>query len=85
VNGAGFGTLYAQLRRDRTVKLKAYAAAGIPLYVIVNLLDNQVELYAPLAGGAGYGPPALLKADDTLALPTATSATVSVPVARLLP
>ena len=74
----------ASLRRDRTVKLKAYAAAGVPLYVIVNLLDDQVELYtAPAVGG--YGPPVVLKAGQTLALPTASSATVSVPVDRLLP
>jgi Uma2 family endonuclease len=74
----------ASLRRDRTVKLKAYAAAGIPLYVIVNLVDDQVELYAPVPAG-GYGAPRLLKAGETLALPTSTAATVDVPVALLLP
>ncbi len=43
----------ASLRRDRTVKLTAYAAAGIPMFVIVNLVDDQVELYAPQPGGRG--------------------------------
>jgi Uma2 family endonuclease len=74
----------ASLRRDRTVKLNAYAAAKIPLYVIVNLIDDHVELYTPVPAG-GYGPPRVLKAGSTLELPTATSATVSVPVQRLLP
>jgi Uma2 family endonuclease len=74
----------ASLRRDRTVKLKAYAAAKIPLYVIVNLVDDELELYSPVPAG-GYGPPRVLKAGSTLQLPTATDATVPVPVQRLLP
>ena len=31
---------------DRTVKLRGYARAGIPVYWIVNLIDRQVEVYA---------------------------------------
>ena len=74
----------ASLRRDRTVKLNAYASAKIALYVIVNLVDNQVELYTPAPDG-GYGTPRVLKTDETLELPTATNATVPIPVQRLLP
>ena len=74
----------ASLRRDRTVKLDAYAAAAIPLYVIVNLVENQVELYTP-QGTGGYGTPRMLKKGDSLHLPTATSATVPVAVEHLLP
>jgi Uma2 family endonuclease len=40
----------ASLRRDRGVKLRAYAAARIPLYVIVNLIDDQVEIYRLTVG-----------------------------------
>jgi Uma2 family endonuclease len=73
----------ASLRRDRTIKLNAYASAEIPLYVIVNLVDDQVELYAPQPAG-GYGAPRLLKKGDTLSLPTAQDARVDVSVDRLL-
>jgi Uma2 family endonuclease len=34
------------LERDRGIKLRSYARAGIPLYWIVNLTDRQVEVYA---------------------------------------
>ena len=32
------------LQRDRVLKQRIYAAAGIPVYWIVNLLDNQLEV-----------------------------------------
>jgi hypothetical protein len=73
----------ASLRRDRGVKLKAYAAARIPMYVIVNLVDDQVEVYR--LGTAGYGEPQLLRRGSMLALPTASSAMVEVAVDLLLP
>jgi Uma2 family endonuclease len=55
----------ATLNRDRTLKKQLYAAAAIPVYWVVNLLDNQVEVYSqPFVGAAGpdyrqrqtYGP-----------------------------
>jgi Uma2 family endonuclease len=36
----------ATLTRDRTLKLRTYALAGIPVYWIVNLVDGQVEVYS---------------------------------------
>lgn len=33
------------LGRDRGTKKRVYAQAGIPIYWIINLLDNQVEVY----------------------------------------
>jgi Uma2 family endonuclease len=75
----------ASLRRDRTVKLKAYASAGIPMYVVVNLVDNQVELYSPQPAGGDYAAPRVLRSGDVLTLPTATAATVNVPVDHVLP
>ena len=36
----------SSLRYDRTTKQRLYATAGIPRYVIVNLVDRTVELYA---------------------------------------
>jgi Uma2 family endonuclease len=45
------------LRVDRGEKLRAYAAAGIPAYWIVNLGARCVEVYGEPRGGdeAGYG------------------------------
>lgn len=36
----------ATLQRDRTLKKQLYAEANIPVYWIVNLLDNQIEVYS---------------------------------------
>ena len=33
------------LGRDRTIKKRTYARAGIPVYWIVNLVEGQVEVY----------------------------------------
>lgn len=44
----------AALNRDRTLKKQLYAAANVPVYWIINLLDSQVELYSqPFVGVAG--------------------------------
>jgi Uma2 family endonuclease len=40
------------LRRDRTVKKRIYAAAGIPTYWIINLIDRCVEVYTEPTGPA---------------------------------
>lgn len=38
------------LERDRTIKRRAYARAGIPVYWIVNLADRAVEVYTDPSG-----------------------------------
>src|SRR5262249_15648256 len=38
------------LRRDRGLKKRIYARARIPVYWIVNLIDNQIEVYTEPAG-----------------------------------
>lgn len=35
----------SSLLRDKTAKLRIYAAAGVQQYIIVNLVERQVELY----------------------------------------
>jgi Uma2 family endonuclease len=40
------------LERDRTLKKRLYAAAEIPLYWIVNLIEQQVEVYTQPTGEA---------------------------------
>jgi Uma2 family endonuclease len=42
------------LAKDRGRKLRGYATAGIPVYWIVNLIDDQVEVYTEPQPGA-YG------------------------------
>ncbi len=42
----------ASLRRDRTTKLRIYARARFPVYWIVNLIDNRVEVYTDPTGPA---------------------------------
>ena len=77
----------ASLLRDRGVKLRSYARAGIPVYWIVNLIDREVEVYAdPVAESEPryrrrdvYGPAATV----AFALPDGPA--MSVAVAALLP
>ncbi|MCB0062485.1 MAG: Uma2 family endonuclease [Caldilineaceae bacterium] len=46
----------SSLNSDQTDKLKLYAAAGIPEYWIVNLVDNQLEVYQePYFSATGEG------------------------------
>jgi Uma2 family endonuclease len=40
------------LQRDRTLKKRLYATARIPMYWIVNLLENQIEVYTDPSGSA---------------------------------
>jgi Uma2 family endonuclease len=43
------------LERDRTSKKRLYARAGIPIYWIINLLEQQVEVYSePVIEEATY-------------------------------
>lgn len=36
----------ATLSRDKSLKKRLYAQAGIPIYWIINLVDNQLEIYS---------------------------------------
>ncbi len=38
------------LQRDRSLKKRLYAAAGIPVYWIINLLNGQIEVYTDPSG-----------------------------------
>ncbi|HWE37314.1 MAG TPA: Uma2 family endonuclease [Isosphaeraceae bacterium] len=42
----------ASLRRDQTTKKRIYARAGIPVYWIINIPANRVEVYADPTGPA---------------------------------
>jgi Uma2 family endonuclease len=45
----------SSLRRDRQIKKRVYARAGIPVYWIVNLVDRRIEVYT-LPGGPTAAP-----------------------------
>jgi Uma2 family endonuclease len=45
----------SSLERDRGAKKRLYAAAGIPIYWIVNLIDRRIEVYS-LPSGACANP-----------------------------
>lgn len=64
----------SSLRIDRTVKLPVYADAGIPQYVIVNLVDRVVEVYMrPLAGRGRYAEATTLRIGQRVQLLTSRS------------
>jgi Uma2 family endonuclease len=77
------------LQYDRIVKASLYAKAGIKEYWIVNLVDNQVEVYrhpVPMLEqtyGFGYTTVTILKTSDTITPLAAPHMTIA--VAELLP
>jgi Uma2 family endonuclease len=79
----------ASLPRDRGYKLQRYADAGIPMYVIVNLIDRVIEAYeSPVcpnsAGGTGsYAVMRIYACGESLRLPTVAGEPVVVPVGRM--
>ncbi|MFO1430261.1 MAG: Uma2 family endonuclease [Candidatus Competibacteraceae bacterium] len=57
------------LQRDRVLKQRIYATAGIPVYWIVNLLDNQIEVYTTPSGPVqqpNYGQCQYYRLSDTI-------------------
>lgn len=53
---AVFEVAGSSLRFDRTTKQRLYASAGIPIYWIVNLAENRVEVYTqPQPARGQYG------------------------------
>ena len=71
--------------RDRGVKLRAYATAGVPLYVILHVPTRTAEVYTePRREESRYGRSETLGAADVLHLPTAAGEAVDVTVGDLL-
>lgn len=76
----------ASLNRDRKVKSRTYAEAGIQQYVIINLVDRVCEVHTqPLAEQGRYGHSETLMPGKSVEFRTASSRPLSVPVRRLLP
>ena len=76
----------SSLAADRTSKLQRYARAGIPQYVIENLVDDQVEVHEnPDRANGTYGTRTLLRAGDTLELLLPGGGRLAVDIGDLLP
>jgi Uma2 family endonuclease len=78
----------ASLHRDRTIKKRAYARAGIALYWIVNLIDRRVEVYSGPSGPSDqpdYRQRSEHGEGDTLVLLLDGRSASEVPVRDLLP
>ena len=72
------------LAKDRNEKLPLYARDGVPMYVIVAIPEDVVQVYRqPLTDS--YGSLVTLGRGDVLRLPMADGAEVEVPVNDLLP
>ena len=62
----------SSLARDRGIKLRSYARARIPVYLIVNLIDMQIEVFHnPHGHGdeASYETFAIIKSGQSVTLP----------------
>ncbi len=76
----------SSLEHDRTVKLAAYAAAGLAVYVIVNIPDRVLERYAdPRPTDGAYGTVETVGPGGVLRLPIGDGRLLDVAADRLIP
>jgi Uma2 family endonuclease len=79
----------SSLGLDRVVKGRIYAAAGVPEYWIVNLIDRQAEVYRDPRTGAsgepGYQSRAIIPANGRLQLMLDGRMLGEIPLASILP
>lgn len=76
------------LVQDRNIKRRLYAAAAIPVYWLVNLPDNQIEVYThPFTNVSGpdYGQRHTYGLNDAVPVTIADNTPGEVAVADLLP
>jgi Uma2 family endonuclease len=77
---------HSSLRFDRSTKLRKYAGAAIPQYWIVNLPENQIEVYTePKPSDGSYGNRQDFRPGQTVRLLLDESETLDVAVADILP
>lgn len=78
----------SSLARDRGQKLRIYAAARIPTYWIINVVDRQLEIYSEPSGegdSAIYKASTILRPGDAAAVVLDNRDVGRIPVAELLP
>lgn len=76
----------ASLSYDRTTKYAVYAAAAVPVYWIVNLVDEAVEIHSdPLPEERRYRTRSVARAGETLTLDLGPGQSLSIAVADIIP
>src|SRR5262249_7260862 len=78
----------SSLLRDQRDKTRIYARAGIPIYWIVNLVDQRLEVYGQPSGPApvpAYGSFQTYQPGDAVPLVLDGNTVGTIPVAELLP
>lgn len=76
----------SSLEYDRTTKQRLYATGGIPLYVIINLVDRVVELYAdPNAATGRYARQQVISPGQPVEIDFGAGRRLTVPASELLP
>lgn len=78
----------ASLGRDRGIKLRSYARAGIAQYWILNLIDRQLEVYTDPDVGTPtptYRGREVIPADGKVSFAIADQAPTRISIASLLP
>jgi hypothetical protein len=76
----------SSLSFDRTTKLRIYANASIPIYVIVNLVDGQIEMYqGPAAENGSYAVRTDYHAGQFVRIALAVDLEIEISVADLFP
>ena len=82
---AVFEVADSSLRRDRRTKYRLYAEAAIPIYVIVNLHDDLIEVHSdPISAESRYGSRAEYKSGDTVEIPVGGIGSLSIAVQDLV-
>ena len=82
---AVFEIAHSSLRSDRQTKQRLYASAGIPIYVIVNLRDNVVEvLQQPVLDEPHYAQRTEFRRGETVSLSLAGLGTIEWNVEEML-
>ena len=67
---AVFEVAHSSLRSDRRIKQRLYASAGIPIYVIINLQDEVVEVHQqPDVNEQRYDQRTVIQRNDAVSLP----------------
>jgi hypothetical protein len=75
----------SSLAYDRTVKASIYASGGVPLFLIINLPDHQIELYRqPTASDQRYAVREIFTANEMFKLELDTES-IELRVEELLP
>ena len=76
------------LRQDRTLKKRLYAAWGIPVYWIINLVNNQIEVYTePIGAGrkATYNREQVYGVEDAVPVVVDGRSLATIPAKEILP